>query len=332
MVTVTPAANPRHEKRQSLDADRLSLLKSIGVASVTDAHAILSKRRELEAIRKGVLAELKALKVADDPAPVIAKLKSNLAETDVAISAAMAATGRKSLPSQNEIEEEKIEVSQKRTFLDARRLNLEEARKGQQEALENAVELRSGAESKLELIRKGIAQDVALCLDAERSARDATLVSSVTAAETAHQTATTTLAAMQQAMPDAAEIERREARCQRLEQALENQNNELMQLQRDIGQLTGQIQTAGGDGVGEALAAAQEQRALAERELTRIQERVATLQLLRDTVSGCLAEGRERYYEPVRRHLCPFLNDSASRCRAGTRRRLYNFWHQAPSI
>ena len=61
--------------------------------------------------------------------------------------------------------------------------------------------------------------------------------------------------------------------------------------------------------MGEALAAAQEQRALAERELSRIQERAATLQLLRDTVSSCLAEGRERYYEPVRKHLRPFLND-----------------------
>jgi uncharacterized protein YhaN len=100
-----------------------------------------------------------------------------------------------------------------------------------------------------------------------------------------------------------------ELRCQRLEQALKNHNAELMQLERDIGRLTGQIQAAGGDGVGEAYTAAQEQRILAERECGRIQERIAILQLLRDTVSGCLAEGRERYYEPVRRHLRPYLND-----------------------
>ena len=109
--------------------------------------------------------------------------------------------------------------------------------------------------------------------------------------------------------PDAAEIERRELRFQRLEQALENHNAELMQLERDIGRLTGQIQAAGGDGVGEAHAAAEEQRVLAERECARIEERIAILQLLRDTVGGCLAEGRARYYEPVRRHLRPYLND-----------------------
>ena len=50
-----------------------------------------------------------------------------------------------------------------------------------------------------------------------------------------------------------------------LEQALANHNDELMQLERDIGRLTGQIQAAGGVGVGEAHAAA------------RIQERIATL-------------------------------------------------------
>jgi hypothetical protein len=82
-----------------------------------------------------------------------------------------------------------------------------------------------------------------------------------------------------------------------------------MQLERDIGRLTGQIQAAGGDGIGEAHAAAEEQRVLAERECTRIEERIATLKLLRDTVGGCLVEGRERYYEPVRRHLRPYLND-----------------------
>jgi hypothetical protein len=167
----------------------------------------------------------------------------------------------------------------------------------------------TGAETKLEMVRKTIAEDLALCRDADRAARDAAMVADVAACEAAHETKITTLAAVRQKAPDAAETERRELRCQRLEQALANHNDELMQLERDIGRLTGQIQAAGGDGVGEAHAAAEEQRVLAEREYARIQERIATLLLLRDTVGGCLAEGRERYYEPVRRHLRPYLND-----------------------
>jgi uncharacterized protein YhaN len=117
------------------------------------------------------------------------------------------------------------------------------------------------------------------------------------------------LAARRQTAPDTNEIERRQSRYNRLEQALINRNDEIRQLERDIGRATGQIQTAGGDGVGEALAAAEQQRAIAEHHCAQLQERVATLKLLRDTISACLTEGRQRYFEPVRRHLQPFLND-----------------------
>jgi uncharacterized protein YhaN len=309
VVTVTPALNPRQDQRQTLDARRADLLKTAGVASAAEAHALLAKRRELENSRRGILAELKSLKAGDDPAAACAEVKSVLAQIDISIEAALAATGRTALPTQAEVDAERLEYDQKRNELDARCASLDAAREKQQEAVTTAVAQRTGAETKLEMVRKSIAEDLALCPDADRAARDATMVSEVAACEAAQQTKATTLAAVRQMAPDAAEIERRELRCKRLEQALENRNAELMQLERDIGQLTGQIQAAGGDGVGEAHAAAQEQRVLAEREYARIQEHIATLQLLRDTVSGCLAEGRERYYEPVRRHLHPYLND-----------------------
>ena len=150
VVTVTPAPNVRHEERQSSDAERSALLESIGVATSAEARALLSKRRDLEASRKAVLTELKTLKVTGDPAPVIAKTKSDLAETDAAISAALTDTKRQSLPSSKEIEEEKLELSQKRAPLDARRASLEETREQQQEALEGAVEVRSGTESTIQ--------------------------------------------------------------------------------------------------------------------------------------------------------------------------------------
>ena len=281
----------------------------MGATSVADAHALLAKRRELEATRKGLLAELKALKVTEDPEATIAKLKASLAETEAMIAAALVATERRYLPPLKEMDEEKLALGQERSQLDARRANLEATREPQRNVLENAVEARSGTHSKVEMIRRTIAEDIALCPDDERAARDASLVGDLAAGEKAQETAATILFVRRAAAPDANEIERREARCRRLEQALENQNHELMELQRDIGGLNGQIQAAGGDGIGEALAAAQERRALAERELARAQERVATLQLLRDVVSSCMIESRDRYYEPIRRHLRPFLND-----------------------
>ena len=309
VVTVTPAVHPRQEKRQTLDAERDALLKSAGVAGAAEAHALLTRRRDLENNRRGILAELKSLKAGDDPAAAGAEVKSALAEIEAALFAALEATGRTALPNEAAIDAERLGQEQKRHTLDARRASFDAAREQQQAAVEAAVAERTGAVTKLEMLRKSIAEDLALCPDADRVACDAAMVSEVAACEVAQQTKATTLAAVRQTAPDAAEIERRELRCQRLEQALENHNAELMQLERDIGRLTGQIQAAGGDGVGEAHAAAEEQRLLAERECARLQERIATLRLLRDTVGGCLAEGRERYYEPVRRHLRPYLND-----------------------
>lgn len=309
VVTVTPAAHPRQEKRQERDQYRSALLKSAGVASVAEAHALLSKRRDLEAERKAVLTQLEALEVKGDPEPAIGKLKASVAEIEAAIEDALTDSGRQGLPSAKELEEECLGAVQERTSLEARRDNLEAARTQQQEALETAVGARSAAESKLELLGKALAAGLALCPDADRAARHAALVEDVATAEDAHQTALATLEALRLTAPDSAEIERRQMRCERLERALENRNAELRQLEREIGELTGKIQTAGGEGVGEALAEAQEHRRLAERECTRIEERVAVLRLLRDTVEECLKEGREHYYAPVRRHLRPFLND-----------------------
>jgi DNA repair exonuclease SbcCD ATPase subunit len=308
-VTVTPALHPRHEARKRLDAERSALLASSGVGDAAEAHAILTRRRDLEHSRRGVLAELKGLEASDDPAKAGAAVRSELAEVQAAIDAVLTATGRAALPGQAEIDSERLGHEQRRVLLEARREKLTAARQEHQKAVEAAVVRRADVSTRLEFVRKSIAEDLVLCPDDDRAARDAALVAEVAACEATQQTKAATLIAIRQAAPDSAEIERRELRCARLERALENHNAELMSLERDIGRLTGQIQAAGGDGVGEAYAVAQEQRKIAEREYERIEERIATLQLLRDTVGDCLAEGRDRYYEPVRRHLRPYLND-----------------------
>ena len=139
VVTVTPAVHPRQEKRQTLDTERAALLKSAGVASAAEAHALLARRRDLENSRRGILAELKSLKAGDDPAAACAEVKSALAEIEAAIEAALAATGRTALPNEAAIDAERLEHEQKRNALDARRASLDAAREEQQEAVESAV-------------------------------------------------------------------------------------------------------------------------------------------------------------------------------------------------
>ncbi|WP_375779071.1 AAA family ATPase [Bradyrhizobium sp. ma5] len=309
IIKITPAVQPRQELRAELEERRLALLGATGVGTVTEAHALLAKRRDLEASRKGTLAQLNTLGATDDPEASIVKLKNALYDSEAAIAAVIAEAEDGRLPTDAEIEKQRVSLAQDRTIAEARRESLGETQRQQRDALESALAARSGAESKLESLRNRIAEDAALCPDDERAARDTALVIQVADAEAAHQTAAATLTGRRQTAPGADEIERRQARFDRLEQAATNRNDELRQLERDVGRLTGQIQAAGGDGVGEASAAATEQRAIAERHCAQLEERVAVLKLLRDTISACLTEGRDRYHEPVRRNLRPFLND-----------------------
>jgi hypothetical protein len=75
VITVTPAAHPRYEKRRELDQERSQLLKAAGVPTVAEAHSLLAKRRDQEDERRAVLTQLKALKVEGDPESAIGRLK-----------------------------------------------------------------------------------------------------------------------------------------------------------------------------------------------------------------------------------------------------------------
>jgi len=125
----------------------------------------------------------------------------------------------------------------------------------------------------------------------------------------AHQQAAGALAEQRRLAPDADELERRENRCKRLREQRDNRTRRLQDLKTEVATLETHIQIAGGDGLGETLGATREQLELATREVARISRRIAALRLLKDTIAEALTEGQERYFEPVRRYLKPFLND-----------------------
>jgi uncharacterized protein YhaN len=171
------------------------------------------------------------------------------------------------------------------------------------------VAKRSGAEAELTELRHSLEVDLTICPDSECAARLAELSTAVGHAKTAYEQASAALSAQRGVTPETTELERLENRHRRLQEQVENRSTKLAEFDRDIARLEGQIENAGGDGIGESLASAQEQRELAEREMEKLTRRLDALQLLQKTVSDCLSEGQDRYYAPVRRHLRPFLND-----------------------
>ena len=308
VVTVTPARHPRQEKGRTLNAGRAKLLKAAGVASATDAHAFLAHRRDLENSRRGILAELKGLKAGDDPAAACAEVKSALAEIEAAIAAALAATGRTALPDEAAIDAERLEHEQKRNALDARRASLAAAREEQLEA----VGQRRAAHRRRDQARNAPQEHRgrSRALSRRRShgpgcrygLRGRRLRGC--AADQGHNTRRRPASGSRRRRNRAARVALPAPRS-----GSRNHNAELMQLERDIGRLTVRFRRRAATGSARPTRRRGAPRVLAEREYARIQERIAMLQLLRNTVSGCLAEGRERYYEPVRRHLHPYLND-----------------------
>jgi hypothetical protein len=80
-------------------------------------------------------------------------------------------------------------------------------------------------------------------------------------------------------------------------------------LREGIARLEGEVQIAGGDGLGEHAATLKLQHEMAMAEEARLGERVEVLKLLRDTVDRCYARRQEELNAPLRRHLKPFLND-----------------------
>lgn len=109
--------------------------------------------------------------------------------------------------------------------------------------------------------------------------------------------------------PPQDELERRRIRVDRLERSLESQKLRLGSLEKEIANLEGQIQNAGGDGIGEKVEILREERDLAERDVERHKGRIVTLTLLEETIEFCYKEQRDRLHAPLRWHLQPFLND-----------------------
>ncbi len=131
----------------------------------------------------------------------------------------------------------------------------------------------------------------------------------VATATAEHGTKAAALEGQRSAAPSPEELERRATRVTRLEAALQNHEARRGTLDREIANLEGQIQSAGGDGLGERAEVLREERDLAARDVERHRGHVATLQLLRETIEACYQEQRDRLHAPLRRHLRPFLND-----------------------
>jgi DNA repair exonuclease SbcCD ATPase subunit len=297
-------------ERATQTAKRDKLLASAGVASLDAARIILARRETLESQLQGLAAELSAIGVEPAAAEeTLGELRRNIARSDAEIIGLLSSLSGDHPPSPAELDEERRAIAARREERWQQRKALDAACQETQQLLEDSLSRKGQLSGELESLRRDLAANLAVSPDESRDADIAAAAKDADAARAAHQQAAGALADMRGKTPPPEEIERLANKTARLEQASANRRDRLAELDRTMSNLEGQIQSAGGDGLGEKVAALEARLAEAEADSVRHRSRVAMLTLLADTISEALDESRDRFYAPIMRHLKPFVND-----------------------
>jgi hypothetical protein len=312
-ITISPpagAAVSDQETRQRLQARLSTLVRDAGVLSAGELRAARAHRLALEAEAVGLQAELGALGIRDpSPALAIEQIRTEIEEIDALVITTLAQAKLDELPTEDDVTLQQDALRRSREEARRRRPTFDGAVEAQNAVLARVAGARGRLTGTLTEIRNRLDADVAVLADADRARLIAEAETKLRTARNDHGTKAAALEEQRQKAPSNEELERRRIRVIRLEAAIENRNVRLGALDKDIANLEGQIQSAGGDGLGETVETLREERDLARREVEKHKARIATLLLLKETIETCYKEQRDRLHAPLRRHLQPFLND-----------------------
>ncbi|MBX9759396.1 MAG: hypothetical protein K2Y29_11530, partial [Beijerinckiaceae bacterium] len=304
-----PAAFGEAEKTKlaQLEAARAKLLADCGAADDAALRDEVARRAQIEARLDSLRAGLAALdcKEADLPATTAA-----LAERIASIKAQIAdVLGDESVPDAASIEAKQDALQKKRAEAATTRKRLDATIAGLAERLRGVTGNAATARAQAHALDAQLLKDIAVLPPAERAARLSESGAAFAQAQGAHERAKLAYEGMRERAPTPDRIAQMEARVTRQEQALENHARQLSMIGAQIAQIEGRIESRGGEGLGERVAALSQDHALAEREAERIRSRAESLALLRQTIEACYEEQREQLQAPLRKRLQPFLND-----------------------
>lgn len=313
-ITVSPPQATRDAAEAALaqHRDKLkALLAACGAGDGAELRRLRAARVALEDQARELRAERTALAVKDSVGAEIERLQAAIGETeahDDEAGLADQADGA-ALPDPAALEQRKQQAAARRSALRARRSGLEAQTLAQKEAETRLLQSRAALQGQTEAIHVQLASDLALLADDARAGLIAGCEAELAARRDAHRVKAAHLAEKKARAPEEGEVERLRARAERLAAALQGQQDKADQLRERIARLEGEVQVAGGDGLGERAATLKLQQDMALAEEARISERVEVLKLLRRTVEESYAERREQLNAPLRRHLKPFLHD-----------------------
>ena len=298
------------KKRSTLQAQLAKLLKEAGAASADELRASHAKRRELEAEASGLQAEIVAMGIdGTSVALAINRIKTEIEEIDVLVSEELLRAEAESLPTAEEVELHQRGLRLRREDAKRKRQAFDGTLDAQNKILADLSGTRGRLDGMLTEVTKALTSDLAILPDSSRIQMIEEARAGVVVAREDYGTKAAALEEQRRKAPPQEEMERRGIRVERLERSLTSHKSRLDSLEKEIANLEGQIQSAGGDGLGEKVQALREGTDLAFRDIERHNARVAMLTLLKETIEACYKEQRDRLHAPLRRHLQPFLND-----------------------
>lgn len=312
-ITVSPRASAEgadREKRQQLQTQLSELLAGASRESAGELRATRASRQVLEAEATGLQAQLIAIGVGDTSLTAqIERIASEIGDIDTSVASALTEAKVDSLPTSEDITARQ----------DILRLNREAARRTRQDldgsiAAQNTIvadvaDTRGRLNGSMAAIQTQLDSDLEVLSDTDRERLMREAQERLRTARDDYRTKAAALEEQRRIARSPEELERFRGKVAELESTGESHRSRLGALEREMAHLEGHIQSAGGDGIGEKVETLREERELEHREVERCKARVATLQLLKDTIETCYQKQRDRLDAPLRRHLLPFLND-----------------------
>ncbi|MGF7159423.1 hypothetical protein FHS85_001042 [Rhodoligotrophos appendicifer] len=311
-IIVSPSADADaslHRRRHERQSQIAEILEQAGAGSAASVRAAHLRRKELEAEAVGLRAELQGLGIKLSPAQEIERLRGEIAAIGALVEQTCAEAGLDHLPELEALAARRDALHQERDANRARRQVLEGISDAHHARLSNLADERGRLAGTLAEVKARLEADQLLLPDAERTNRLAAAETALHAALSDYRLKSAALEDQRARAPAPLELDRLRNRLERCEAAIEGQKDKQGLLERDIANLEGQVQNAGGDGLGERASALREDLDRITREIDVHQSRVAALALLRETIEACYNEQRDRLNAPLRRHLEPFLND-----------------------
>jgi len=312
-ITVSPpvARNATDSiKRVQLQAHLANLIADAGMINAAELRAAHARRQQLETEAVGLQAEIGGHGVrGTTPVLAIERIKTEIEEINGLVAEVLSQSNLEILPIEKDVECHQSGLRQKREEARRKRQGLDGTIEAQNAILSGLADARGRLSGTLAEIQNSLDGDLATLPDADRSQLMSDAELSVTEARDEYRSKAAAVEGQRQLALSREDLERHRIRAERLQRALESHKTRLGLLEKEIANLEGRIQNAGGDGLGEKVGILRAERDLADREVNRHKSRIAVLVLLKETIEACYKEQRARLHAPLRRHLQPFLND-----------------------